>query len=77
MSVPRNRRDDEIMYLFSNGPRSAEEIAILDEHIAKVSQEIKDKWTDRERETRAERASSPGRVPATTPVISSRHLGHS
>jgi len=76
MSVPYNRRSDEIMYLFSNGPRSDEEIAILDEHIAKVSQEIKDNWTDRERETRAQRASSPCRVPATTPVVSTQHLGY-
>ena len=74
MTVPCNRRHDLIMRLFSAGPRNDEEIAILDQHIAVVSQQIQDAWSDKERETRAKRACSPVREPAVIPVISDSYI---
>lgn len=55
---------DQVSYLFSRGPRNNAEEAILDDHIEVASKQIRDAWTDDERELRAIRAGSPIREPA-------------
>ena len=62
-------KQDSIASLFSRGPRNAQEEAILDEHIKVASKEIRDAWTDREREVRAVRAGTPIREEAQVPIV--------
>lgn len=61
--------DDPIAALFARGPRNDKEEAILDEHIRVASKEIRDAWTDREREVRAVKAGSPIREEVQIPVV--------
>lgn len=55
--------------LFSKGPRNDAEEAILDAHIKEASKQIRDAWTDEERELRASKAGSPIRQPAEVPIV--------
>lgn len=59
---------DHVSYLFARGPRNDAEEAILDDHIEMASKQIRDAWTDEERELRAMRAGSPLREPAKVPT---------
>ena len=61
--------DDPIASLFARGPRNDKEEAILDEHIQIASKEIRDSWTDREREVRAVKAGSPIREEVQMDVV--------
>lgn len=65
------RFDNRISWLFARGPRSDEEEAELDAHIAEESRRIRNSWSDKEMESRAERAGSPFRKSFEIPVIPS------
>ena len=57
------KKFDEISFLFARGPRNNDEVAILDAHIQQAAKQIRDSWSDDEREARARKAGSPCRVP--------------
>ena len=65
------RFDNRISWLFARGPRSDEEVAELDAHIAEESERIRNSWSDKELESRAARAGSPFRKNFEVPVIPS------
>ena len=65
------RFDNRISWLFARGPRSDEEEAELDAHIAEETKKIRDSWSDKEMESRAYRAGSPFRESFEVPVIPS------
>tara|TARA_R100001086_G_scaffold248981_2_gene187270 strand:+ start:3037 stop:3285 length:249 start_codon:yes stop_codon:yes gene_type:complete len=67
--MPESTQDDLIAWLFSQSPRNDAEEAILDEHIRKESERIREAWSEEVREQRAMRAGSPCREEARVPMV--------